>query len=232
MGCSNSESSKDFLKLFGGPRHVLVFDFNSSAILWICMDRKPAWCISTVELNSFLFHRPSIHSRFSPEPKTLSCSICVLHGISPPPERTQITNSVEGDCDWRDLTNFCSFTRISFLWIWSLWVPRHGFPLIAESEEGLSLYSRSVCARSWCVLVCVGRMSGITRKGSGRPSYYYRLLGRTRLQRQRSRSRSRTRPANKGKGASDAFVGFSDNFVVTYIALAYWCFWVIFTWFY
>ncbi|MCJ8748722.1 hypothetical protein PDJAM_G00168030 [Pangasius djambal] len=40
-------------------------------------------------------------------------------------------------------------------------------------------------------------MSGITRKGSGRPGYYYRLLGRTRLQRQRSRSRSRTRPANK-----------------------------------
>lgn len=37
--------------------------------------------------------------------------------------------------------------------------------------------------------------AGITRKGSGRPSYYYRFLGRTRLQRQRSRSRSRTRPA-------------------------------------
>ncbi|XP_037389117.1 DAB2 interacting protein b isoform X3 [Pygocentrus nattereri] len=39
-------------------------------------------------------------------------------------------------------------------------------------------------------------MSGVSRKGSGRPGYYYRLLGRTRLQRQRSRSRSRTRPAN------------------------------------
>ncbi|KAG5272352.1 hypothetical protein AALO_G00164540, partial [Alosa alosa] len=38
-------------------------------------------------------------------------------------------------------------------------------------------------------------MSGVTRKGSGRPGYYYRFLGRTRLQRQRSRSRSRTRPA-------------------------------------
>ncbi|XP_022521016.1 DAB2 interacting protein b isoform X5 [Astyanax mexicanus] len=38
-------------------------------------------------------------------------------------------------------------------------------------------------------------MSGVSRKGSGRPGYYYRLLGRTRLQRQRSRSRSRSRPA-------------------------------------
>ncbi|XP_061119154.1 DAB2 interacting protein b isoform X3 [Conger conger] len=38
-------------------------------------------------------------------------------------------------------------------------------------------------------------MSGTAKKSSGRPSYYYRLLGRTRLQRQRSRSRSRTRPA-------------------------------------
>uniref|UniRef100_A0A8C3G4P0 DAB2 interacting protein b n=1 Tax=Cyclopterus lumpus TaxID=8103 RepID=A0A8C3G4P0_CYCLU len=37
-------------------------------------------------------------------------------------------------------------------------------------------------------------MAGVTRKGSGRPSYYYRFLGRSRLQRQRSRSRSRTRP--------------------------------------
>ncbi|KAL0965259.1 hypothetical protein UPYG_G00278950 [Umbra pygmaea] len=36
--------------------------------------------------------------------------------------------------------------------------------------------------------------AGVTRKGSGRPSYYYRFLGRTRLQRQRSRSRSRSRP--------------------------------------
>uniref|UniRef100_A0A673C297 DAB2 interacting protein b n=1 Tax=Sphaeramia orbicularis TaxID=375764 RepID=A0A673C297_9TELE len=38
-------------------------------------------------------------------------------------------------------------------------------------------------------------MAGVTRKGSGRPSYYYRFLGKSRLQRQRSRSRSRTRPA-------------------------------------
>ncbi|XP_070780473.1 DAB2 interacting protein b [Enoplosus armatus] len=38
-------------------------------------------------------------------------------------------------------------------------------------------------------------MAGITRKGSGRPSYYYRFLGKSRLQRQRSRSRSRTRPS-------------------------------------
>ncbi|KAM4527713.1 disabled homolog 2-interacting protein-like isoform 4-T4 [Odontesthes bonariensis] len=37
-------------------------------------------------------------------------------------------------------------------------------------------------------------MAGATRKGSGRPSYYYRFLGKSRLQRQRSRSRSRTRP--------------------------------------
>uniref|UniRef100_A0A673HPU1 Disabled homolog 2-interacting protein-like n=1 Tax=Sinocyclocheilus rhinocerous TaxID=307959 RepID=A0A673HPU1_9TELE len=39
-------------------------------------------------------------------------------------------------------------------------------------------------------------MSGVTRQGSGRPGYYYRLLGRTRLQRQRSRSRSRSRATN------------------------------------
>ncbi|XP_072228739.1 disabled homolog 2-interacting protein-like isoform X1 [Leuresthes tenuis] len=38
-------------------------------------------------------------------------------------------------------------------------------------------------------------MAGVTRKGSGRPSYYYRFLGKSRLQRQRSRSRSRTRPS-------------------------------------
>ncbi|XP_027880427.1 disabled homolog 2-interacting protein isoform X4 [Xiphophorus couchianus] len=38
-------------------------------------------------------------------------------------------------------------------------------------------------------------MAGFTRKGSGRPSYYYRFLGKSRLQRQRSRSRSRTRPS-------------------------------------
>ncbi|KAG7499132.1 disabled-like 2-interacting isoform X1 [Solea senegalensis] len=37
-------------------------------------------------------------------------------------------------------------------------------------------------------------MAGVSRKGSGRPSYYYRFLGKSRLQRQRSRSRSRTRP--------------------------------------
>lgn len=42
-------------------------------------------------------------------------------------------------------------------------------------------------------------MAGVTRKGSGRPSYYYRFLGKSRLQRQRSRSRSRTRPpASRG----------------------------------
>ncbi|XP_051022666.1 disabled homolog 2-interacting protein isoform X6 [Acomys russatus] len=35
------------------------------------------------------------------------------------------------------------------------------------------------------------------RKSTGRPSYYYRLLRRPRLQRQRSRSRSRTRPARE-----------------------------------
>ncbi|XP_051892925.1 LOW QUALITY PROTEIN: DAB2 interacting protein b [Pristis pectinata] len=40
-------------------------------------------------------------------------------------------------------------------------------------------------------------MSVNSRKISGRPSYYYRLLGRSRLQRQRSRSRSRNRPGNR-----------------------------------
>ncbi|XP_036018440.1 disabled homolog 2-interacting protein isoform X14 [Mus musculus] len=38
---------------------------------------------------------------------------------------------------------------------------------------------------------------GNARKSTGRPSYYYRLLRRPRLQRQRSRSRSRTRPARE-----------------------------------
>ncbi|XP_070107131.1 disabled homolog 2-interacting protein isoform X18 [Equus przewalskii] len=38
---------------------------------------------------------------------------------------------------------------------------------------------------------------GSARKTTGRPSYYYRLLRRPRLQRQRSRSRSRTRPARE-----------------------------------
>lgn len=41
----------------------------------------------------------------------------------------------------------------------------------------------------------ISTMAGVTRKGSGRPSYYYRFLGKSRLQRQRSRSRSRTRTA-------------------------------------
>lgn len=49
-------------------------------------------------------------------------------------------------------------------------------------------------------------MAGVGRKGSGRPSYYYRFLGKSRLQRQRSRSRSRTRPAaNRGKASSCLF---------------------------
>ncbi|KAM4695741.1 disabled homolog 2-interacting protein-like [Rhinophrynus dorsalis] len=40
-------------------------------------------------------------------------------------------------------------------------------------------------------------MSVNSRKSSGRPSYYYRLLGRSQLRRQRSRSRSRSRPARR-----------------------------------
>ncbi|XP_069729623.1 disabled homolog 2-interacting protein isoform X6 [Phaenicophaeus curvirostris] len=40
-------------------------------------------------------------------------------------------------------------------------------------------------------------MSMNSRKSSGRPSYYYRLLRRSRLQRQRSRSRSRSRPLSR-----------------------------------
>ncbi|XP_041431118.1 disabled homolog 2-interacting protein isoform X4 [Xenopus laevis] len=35
------------------------------------------------------------------------------------------------------------------------------------------------------------------RRGSGRPSYYYRLISRSQLKRQRSRSRSRNRPARR-----------------------------------
>ncbi|XP_063209442.1 disabled homolog 2-interacting protein isoform X6 [Chroicocephalus ridibundus] len=41
------------------------------------------------------------------------------------------------------------------------------------------------------------KMSMNSRKSSGRPSYYYRLLRRSRLQRQRSRSRSRNRPLSR-----------------------------------
>ncbi|XP_072841061.1 disabled homolog 2-interacting protein isoform X3 [Pogona vitticeps] len=40
-------------------------------------------------------------------------------------------------------------------------------------------------------------MSMNGRRSSGRPSYYYRLLRRSRLQRQRSRSRSRNRPLSR-----------------------------------
>ncbi|GLD72927.1 disabled homolog 2-interacting protein isoform X1 [Lates japonicus] len=72
-------------------------------------------------------------------------------------------------------------------------------------------------------------MAGVIRKGSGRPSYYYRFLGKSRLQRQRSRSRSRTRPsASKGMlpkpfGYSSAeLIGWSPNdlspFLLTQIA--------------
>lgn len=60
------------------------------------------------------------------------------------------------------------------------------------------------CADILLLLVVLGvetgTMAGVSRKGSGRPSYYYRFLGKSRLQRQRSRSRSRTRPsASRGK---------------------------------
>ncbi|XP_067339714.1 DAB2 interacting protein b isoform X4 [Channa argus] len=46
-------------------------------------------------------------------------------------------------------------------------------------------------------------MAGVSRKGSGRPSYYYRFLGKSRLQRQRSRSRSRTRPSASKESPPD-----------------------------
>lgn len=64
-------------------------------------------------------------------------------------------------------------------------------------------------------------MAGVTRKGSGRPSYYYRFLGKSRLQRQRSRSRSRTRPsANRESppertGRRRSMPGSSDKNVTT-----------------
>ncbi|KAK1787596.1 hypothetical protein P4O66_016097, partial [Electrophorus voltai] len=59
---------------------------------------------------------------------------------------------------------------------------------------------RCVRARGRARVCSAQTMSGVSRKGSGRRGYYYRLLGRHRLQRQRSRSRSRSRPtSNKGK---------------------------------
>lgn len=62
-------------------------------------------------------------------------------------------------------------------------------------------FKRTCSHCCWDILLSVGfrvetlTMAGVTRKGSGRPSYYYRFLGKSRLQRQRSRSRSRTRPS-------------------------------------
>ncbi|XP_072286559.1 disabled homolog 2-interacting protein isoform X4 [Pyxicephalus adspersus] len=43
----------------------------------------------------------------------------------------------------------------------------------------------------------------VSRKNSGRRSYYYRFLGRAQLQRQRSRSRSRSRPPRRAESPSD-----------------------------
>lgn len=69
------------------------------------------------------------------------------------------------------------------------------FKVLLTERVLVSRTLRRVCDRS-----VLGAMSGVTRKGSGRPGYYYRLLGRTRLQRQRSRSRSRSRATtNRGK---------------------------------
>ncbi|XP_077335299.1 disabled homolog 2-interacting protein isoform X4 [Lithobates pipiens] len=43
----------------------------------------------------------------------------------------------------------------------------------------------------------------VSRKNSGRRSYYYRFLGRSQLQRQRSRSRSRSRPPRRAESPSE-----------------------------
>lgn len=64
-------------------------------------------------------------------------------------------------------------------------------------------------------------MAGAGRKGSGRPSYYYRFLGKSRLQRQRSRSRSRTRPAaNRGKASSCLSASARLTIIITHTAAA------------
>ncbi|XP_064891585.1 disabled homolog 2-interacting protein isoform X4 [Columba livia] len=57
------------------------------------------------------------------------------------------------------------------------------------------------------------KMSVNSRKSSGRPSYYYRLLRRSRLQRQRSRSRSRNRPLSRGYVAAgeESWAGFATK---------------------
>lgn len=81
----------------------------------------------------------------------------------------------------------------------SLSTPRTNLQLINR-------WNSCCCARgervNLCLHVCMckieTKMSMNSRKSSGRPSYYYRLLRRSRLQRQRSRSRSRNRPLSRG----------------------------------
>ncbi len=107
----------------------------------------------------------------------------------------------------RERESKLSLLQLDFSQTWVLeWISSDTLDVTAQlwslCTEGIfkvllteRVYVRRVCDRS-----VLRAMSGVTRKGSGRPGYYYRLLGRTRLQRQRSRSRSRSRATNnRGK---------------------------------
>lgn len=137
---------------------------------------------------------------------------------------TGLKHWTEVDVWWFDLPSL----QWETLWQWtgfdadtlqedlSSWVPARGLWSEVCDKQSCSpweLCLELICAdtrfkRSYSsaeTLCCVGSrvgistMAGVTRKGSGRPSYYYRFLGKSRLQRQRSRSRSRTRmAANRG----------------------------------
>lgn len=92
--------------------------------------------------------------------------------LSPTPPKSSDSTSAEGL-----LNEVCGELSLT------PWEPR--LELIGHYEEE-NLFLLKWWAES-------GTMAGVTRKASGRPSYYYRFLGKSRLQRQRSRSRSRTR---------------------------------------
>lgn len=88
---------------------------------------------------------------------------------------------------------------------WGVPLPPSPFPLHRTTSRWLHAGTVATLPEgrvNLCLHVCMckidRKMSMNSRKSSGRPSYYYRLLRRSRLQRQRSRSRSRNRPLSRG----------------------------------
>lgn len=105
--------------------------------------------------------------------------------------------------------SFLCFLLVVFLFKcvkWRVPLPPSPFPLQRANLQLIKGWNSCYFARGEsepvpaCVCVCKidTKMSMNSRKSSGRPSYYYRLLRRSRLQRQRSRSRSRNRPLSRG----------------------------------